>query len=183
MSYKLDTAHSQVQFTVRHMMISKVRGTFEKFDGVFNLDETNPANTTLDVKIETASVNTRDAKRDDHLRSGDFFDAEKFPSMTFKSTRVELLDSMNAKLYGDLTIKDITKPVVLNVEFLGSAKSPWGSTSYGFTGHTVISRKEWNLTWNVALETGGVLVGDDITIDIELELVKIPEPQPEAAAA
>ena len=183
MSYKLDSAHSQVQFSVRHMMISKVRGSFEKFDGVFNLDEANPANTSIEVKIEAASINTREGQRGAHLRSGDFFDAENFPYLTFKSTRVEVVDSMHAKLHGDLTIKGTTKPVVLDVEFLGSAKSPWGNTSYGFNGHTVINRKDWNLGWNVALETGGVLVGDEITIDIELELVKVTEPQAEASTS
>jgi polyisoprenoid-binding protein YceI len=183
MSYKLDLAHSQIQFSVRHMMISKARGGFEKFDAVINLDEANPANTTVEVEIETASINTREGQRDAHLRSGDFLDVEHYPHMTFKSTRVEVVDSMHAKLHGDLTIKGTTKPVVLDVEFLGSAKSPWGSTSYGFSGHTVINRKDWNLTWNVALETGGVLVGDEITIDIELELVKVPEQQAETAAS
>lgn len=182
MSYQLDSAHSLVQFSVRHMMISKVRGGFEKFSGNFNLDETAPANTTLEVQIDVASVNTREPQRDAHLRSADFFDVEKFPTMTFKSNRVEVLDSENAKLYGDLTIKDVTKPVVMDVEFNGSAKSPWGTTSYGFNGRTKINRKDWDLTWNVALETGGVLVGDEITIEVEVELVKVPEQQAQAAS-
>lgn len=182
MSYQIDNAHSQVQFTVRHMMISKVRGWFEKFEGSVELNEAKPANTKVDVRIETASINTREAARDGHLRSADFFESEKYPYMTFKSTRVEVLDSTTARLYGDLTIKDVTNPVVLDVEYSGSAKSPWGSTSYGFSGHTVINRKDWGLTWNKGLETGGVLVGDDITIDIELELVQVPEKQAEAAA-
>lgn len=181
MSYQIDHAHSQIQFTVRHMMISKVRGWFEKFDGTFNLNEQDPAQTTIEVKIDAASINTRDAQRDGHLRSPDFLNAEQYPYLTFKSTRVEVTDSSHAKLYGDLTIRDITKPVVVDVEFQGSAKSPWGTNSYGFNGHTVINRKDWNLTWNVALETGGVLVGDEITIDIELELVQVPEAQTEAA--
>ena len=182
MSYKVDTAHSQIQFTVRHMMISKVRGGFEKFDGTFYLDEKNPAASTVDVKIEAASLNTREAQRDAHLRSADFLDAEKFPYLTFKSNRVEVQGSEQAKLYGDLTIRDITRPVVLDVEYTGSAKSPWGTTSLGFNGRTVINRKEWNLTWNHTLETGGVLVGDDITIAIELELVQVPEAEQAATA-
>jgi polyisoprenoid-binding protein YceI len=183
MSYQIDNAHSQVQFTVRHMMISKVRGYFEKFEGNINLDENQPSNTKVDVKIATASINTRDEKRDEHLRSADFFDSAKYPTMTFKSERVETRGSDHAKLHGSLTIKDITKPVVLDVEYTGSAKSPWGTTSFGFNGHTVINRKDWNLNWNAALETGGLLVGDEITIDIELELVKVPEVETEAAAA
>jgi polyisoprenoid-binding protein YceI len=181
MSWTIDKAHSQIQFTVRHMMISKVRGTFEKFDGSVNLDETNPANTTVDIQIETASVNTREAQRDGHLRSPDFFNADAFPTMTFKSKSVKVLDGEHATLLGDLTIRDVTHEVALNVEFVGQAKSPWGTTSYGFAASTKISRKDWGLTWNVGLETGGVLVGDDIQIDIELELVKQPEAQAEQA--
>lgn len=177
MSYKIDNAHSQVQFTVRHMMIARVRGWFEKFEGEIDLDEENPANTTVDVRIDASSINTRDPQRDAHLRSADFFDAEKYPYLTFKSKRVEVIDKEHARLVGDLTIKDVTHEVTLAVEFTGSAKSPWGTTSYGFNGHTVINRKDWGLNWNAALETGGVLVGDDVTIDIELELVKAPEAQ------
>lgn len=177
MSYNIDSAHSQVQFTVRHMMISRVRGWFDKFEGTVALDEANPSNTTVDVKIDASSVNTRDEKRDGHLRSSDFFDAEKYPYLTFKSTNVVLQGKERAKLYGDLTIKNITHEVVLDVEYTGSAKSPWGTTSYGFNARTVINRKDWELNWNAALETGGVLVGDEITVDIELELVKVPEGQ------
>lgn len=183
MSYNLDLAHSHVQFTVRHMMISKVRGTFENFDGTFLMDEQNPANSVINVRIEADSINTREEKRDAHLRSADFFDAEKYPYLTFQSTRVEMLDETSAKLYGDLTIRDVTKPVVLNVEYNGSAKSPWGSTSFGFNASTTINRKDWNLGWNVALETGGMLVGDEIKIDIELELVKVEEQEKVEAGA
>jgi polyisoprenoid-binding protein YceI len=176
MSYQIDQAHSQIQFTVRHMMISKVRGWFEKFDGNIQLNEQKPSESTVDIRIEAASINTREPQRDGHLRSPDFLDAENSPYLYFKSTRVEVVDQMNAKLHGDLTIKGIARPVVLDVEFTGQAKSPWGSTSYGFNGHTVFNRKEWGLEWNRTLETGGWLVGDDITVDIELELVKVPEP-------
>jgi polyisoprenoid-binding protein YceI len=172
MSYQIDFAHSQVQFTVRHMMISKVRGTFEKFAGDFNLDENNPAASQFVVRVETASINTREAQRDAHLRSADFFESEKTPHMVYTSRRVEVTSPTTAKVYGDLTIKDITHPVTLDVEYNGSAKSPWGTTSYGFNASTSINRKDWNLVWNVALETGGMLVGDDVRIDIELELVK-----------
>lgn len=172
MAYQIDSAHSQIQFTVRHMMISKVRGHFQKFDGSVNLDEQNPARTTVDVRIDAASIDTRDEQRDTHLKSPDFLNAEQYPYITFKSTQVDVIDDHHARLTGDLTIRDITHPVIMQVEYNGSAKSPWGTTSYGFNGHTTINRKDWNLTWNVALETGGVLVGDDINIDIELELVK-----------
>jgi len=172
MSWSIDPAHTVVEFAVRHMMLSKVRGQFEKIEGDIHLDEDKPEVTAVDVKIDTASINTRDDKRDNHLRSGDFFESEKYPYMTFKSKKVEMIDDDSAKLYGELTIKTITKPIVLDVEYTGKAKSPWGTTSVGFTGRTKISRKEWNLTWNQALETGGVLVGEDIDVNIELELVK-----------
>ncbi len=115
MSYQIDHSHSQIQFTVRHMMISKVRGWFETFDGAVQLDEQEPANSNVDVRIEAASINTRDAQRDGHLRSPDFLDAEHYPYLYFKSTSVEVLDSMNARLHGNLTIKDVTHPVVLDV--------------------------------------------------------------------
>jgi len=175
MAWTIDASHSQIQFSVRHLMISNVRGRFENFSGTVDLDEQTPANTRVDVKIETASISTRDAQRDGHLRSPDFFESEQYPFITFVSRRVEQQDAYHARLVGDLTIKDMTHEVVLDVEFNGTAKSPWGTTSAGFSAQTRINRKDWNLTWNVALETGGVLVGDDITISIELELVKQPE--------
>jgi polyisoprenoid-binding protein YceI len=180
MSYQIDNAHSQIQFTVRHMMISRVRGWFEKFSGEFEIEENNPADSKIDVRIEAASINTREPQRDAHLRSPDFLDAEKYPYLTFTSKRVEVLDSTHAKLYGDLTIRDVTHEVTIDVEYNGQAKSPWGTTSLGFNGHTVINRKDWDLTWNKALETGGVLVGEEITIDIELELVQVVEAELQA---
>ncbi|MCO5183318.1 MAG: YceI family protein [Anaerolineae bacterium] len=179
MTWQIDFSHSQIQFSVRHMMISKVRGTFEQFNGSINYDEVNPTNTTVDIAVDITSINTRDEQRDAHLRSADFFDAENFPMMTFKSTRVEQVNKHNGRLYGDLTIRGVTKPVVLEVTYEGQAQSPWGTTSAGFSATGKINRKEWNMQWNAALETGGVLVGDDVTISIELELVK----QPEAEAA
>lgn len=180
MSWQIDPAHSSIHFTARHMMIAKVHGRFEQFTGTINFDENNPANTAVDITIDATSITTKEAQRDGHLRSGDFFDVETYPTLTFTSTRVELIDEDTAQLYGDLTIKDVTKEVVLDVEYLGQAQSPWGTTNAGFTGTTTINRKDWDLNWNVALETGGFLVGDKIQINIELELVK--QPQPEAAA-
>ncbi len=142
MSWIIDPAHTQIQFSVRHMMIAKVRDSFEKFSGVVNLDENHPASTTLDIQIETASLNTREPQRDAHLRSADFFSAEAFPIMTFVSEKVEVTGEAHANLYGHLTIRDITRPVTLKVEFLGMAKSPWGKTSAGFAAHGKINRKE-----------------------------------------
>ncbi|MBK9941134.1 MAG: YceI family protein [Kouleothrix sp.] len=182
MAWIIDVSHSGIQFSVKHLGISTARGTFTSFTGTIDADEQNPTAAKVDVQIETASINTRDEKRDAHLRSPDFFDVDTYPTLTFKSTRVEQLDASNGKLYGDLTIKDITKPVVLNFEFAGLAKSPWGTTSAGFSAETKINRKDWNLNWNVALEAGGWLVGEEVKIAIELELLKQVE-QPEAAAA
>jgi polyisoprenoid-binding protein YceI len=175
MSWTIDTAHSEVNFAARHMMISNVRGGFEKFSGTVDFDEVNPAKTTVSVQIEAASLSTRDAQRDGHLRSADFFDVEKYPTIRFESKRVEVLDERHARLTGDLTIRDVTREVTLEVEYSGMSKSPWGSTNAGFTASTKISRKNWDLNWNVALETGGWLVGDEIKIDLELEIVKQAE--------
>lgn len=173
MSWKIDTSHTQIQFSVRHMMISKVRGSFEKFEGTVELDETNPAKTTVEVRVDAASVNTREPNRDAHLRSADFFNAEVFPYLIFKSKRVEVMGTKNAKLTGDLTIRDITREASLNVEYLGTSKNPFnGAVSAGFTGTGIINRKEWNLNWNQLLETGGVLVGEEIELSVELELVQ-----------
>jgi polyisoprenoid-binding protein YceI len=182
MSWNIDISHSQIMFTVRHMMISKVRGSFEKFSGAVNLDPQQPSNTTVDIQIETASINTRDPQRDGHLRSPDFFNSEQYPVMAFKSKQVQVTGDNSAKLVGDLTIRSVTREVTLEVEYTGSAKSPWGTTSVGFTGATRINRKDWDLTWNKALETGGMLVSDEIDISIELELVEVPQPEKAAQA-
>jgi polyisoprenoid-binding protein YceI len=195
MSWQVDYAHTQIRFSVRHMMISTVRGQFEKFKIDTHVDEEeinrihdsnvltedDVLNSRLEVNIEAASINTREPKRDEHLRSADFFDAAKYPYITFKAKRGEKIDDAHGRLIGDLTIRDVTKPVTLNVEFLGQAKSPWGAVSAGFEASTKINRKEWGLAWNVALETGGWLVGDEINVDIEIEFAQVPEPVKETA--
>lgn len=181
MLWQLDTAHSEILFSVRHMMISKVRGQFEKFEVAVDMDLENPENTNVTTRIDAASINTREDKRDAHLKSPDFLNTEKFPYLVFKSTRVEPLGKNRARLSGDLTIQDATRPVELEVEFTGLAKSPWGTTSAGFAASTTLSRKDWGLTWNVALETGGWLVGDEIEVNIQLELVQVPVEEPVAA--
>jgi polyisoprenoid-binding protein YceI len=178
MSWLIDSAHTEVNFSVRHMMISNVRGRFERLSGVVDFDELNPRNTIVEVKIEAASINTRDEKRDAHLKSPDFLDAAQYPYLTFKSKRVEVKDATRARLIGDLTIRDVTREVSLDVEFNGSAKSPWGTTSAGFSARTSLKRKDWGLNWNIALETGGWLVGDEVNLSIELEVVKQPEAAP-----
>ncbi len=175
MSWQIDPSHSEINFTVRHMMISNVRGRFERFTGTVDLDPDAPENTKVDIQIEADSISTRDPKRDGHLKSPDFLNAEKYPYLRFKSTRVDVVDASHARLTGDLAIGDVTRPVTLEVEYSGMSKSPWGTTSAGFTASARINRKDWNLTWNVALETGGWLVGDEIKIDIDLEIVQVPE--------
>ncbi|WP_420631267.1 YceI family protein [Candidatus Leptofilum sp.] len=177
MSWQIDFSHSHIYFTVRHMMISKVRGGFEKFGGSVNFDEENPANTTINVEVDLSSINTREEQRDGHLKSPDFFDVANYPTMKFIGTRVEQIDDNNGRLYGQLTIKDITKEIVLDVDYAGIAKSPWGTESAGFSASGSLNRKDWGLTWNQTLETGGVLVGDKINIEIELELVKQAQPE------
>ena len=172
MSWKIDNSHSQITFSVRHMMISNVHGRFENFTGSVNFDPKNPTASSVSVEIDADSINTRDAQRDGHLKSPDFLNAAEFPTLTFKSNRVEQVDDSHGKIYGDLTIRGVTRPVVLDTEYAGTSKSPWGTTSAGFSASTRISRKDWGLEWNVALETGGWLVGDSVNINIELEIVE-----------
>lgn len=175
MSWQIDPSHSEINFTVRHMMITNVRGRFEKFSGTVDFDEKNPVQSKIEVQIDTASINTKDPQRDGHLKSPDFFEVEKYPYATFKSKRIVVVDSHHGHVVGDLTIRDVTNEVVLEVEYSGQSKSPWGTTSAGFNATTTINRKDYNLTWNQSLETGGVLVGDEIKINIELELIKQAE--------
>lgn len=176
MTWTIDAGHSHIQFSARHMMIAKVRGRFQTFTGKVEFDEENPANSSVNVEIEVASIDTRDEKRDGHLTSPDFLDAANYPSMTFVSKRIEMVDGTHGKIIGDLTMRGVTREVTLETEYNGQAKSPWGTTSAGFTASTKINRKDWGVNWNVALETGGVLVGEEITIEIELEIVKmVPE--------
>lgn len=180
MAWQIDPAHSEIQFSVRHMMISKVRGTFQSFSGVVEFDEENPAATKVEVSIDIPSIDTRNTDRDNHLKSADFFDAENYPVMTFVSKRVEVNSDSTGKLIGDLTIKDVTREIILDVEYAGQALSPWGTTSAGFSAKGKLNREDFGLTWNAALETGGVLVGTDVEIAIELEIVKEVESEEEA---
>jgi polyisoprenoid-binding protein YceI len=172
MAWVTDPSHTSIDFVARHMMLSKVRGEFQDFVVSLDLAEEHPENASVEAHIKTASVNTRDAQRDGHLRSADFFKSDEFPEMVFKSTRIELTGKETAKIHGDLTIRAVTKPVVLDATYLGSSKSPWGTTNAGFEASTKINREDWGLTWNVALETGGWLVGKEITIYIEAEFTK-----------
>ena len=176
MAWQIDPAHSQIQFSVRHMMISNLRGRFEQFTGTVEFDEGDPTRSTVEVRIEAASIYTKEAQRDGHLKSADFLDAEHYPYLYFKSKRVEKLDDTHGRIIGDLIIRDMTREVALEVEYAGQAKSPWGTISAGFSATATLNRKDWGLRWNQGLETGGVLVGDQMNISIEIELVKQPDP-------
>lgn len=168
-TYQIDPSHSEVGFTVRHAGISKTRGTFEKFDGTITVAE-HFADSKVEVTIDSASVNTGDANRDNHLRSADFWDAENKPTWTFVSTSVEG-EGEEFVVNGDLTINGVTKPVALHVQYNGSGTDPFGFNRVGFSASTEISRKEFGLTWNAAMETGGFLVGDKVKIQLEVEAV------------
>ncbi|HXU71253.1 MAG TPA: YceI family protein [Polyangia bacterium] len=170
-TWTFDNSHSNIGFSVRHLMISKVRGHFNKWSGTFDYDPANPRAAKIEVHIDAASIDTREEKRDAHLRSPDFFDVEHHPELVFKSTSVEG-DGEELLLAGDLTIHGVTKPVQLKVESLGTTKDPWGGERAGFSASLSISRKDFGLHWNVALETGGVVVGDKIEIAIEIEAVR-----------
>jgi polyisoprenoid-binding protein YceI len=173
-TWQIDKAHSDIHFTVRHMVITKVRGRFLKWDGTLTLDEQDWSKSRVEVAIDAASISTNDEKRDAHLRSADFLDAEKFPKLTFKSTKVETGKGDKLFVTGDLTIRDVTKAVTLEVEKLGKAKDPWGNNKIAFNGKVVIEREEFGAKWNQALETGGVLVGKQVDIDLELQATAPP---------
>jgi polyisoprenoid-binding protein YceI len=170
--WAFDLKHSSVNFWVRHLMVSKVHGQFAQWTGDFQFDETNPGSSHVDVRIDAASIDTREAQRDAHLRSPDFFDVEKYPQITFRSSRVDPVGEAAYHVVGDLSIHGVTKSVVLNVDFAGRAKDPWGSERVGFTARTSIDRKDFGLVYNTVLEAGGVMVGDKVEIVIEVEAAK-----------
>lgn len=171
-TWAIDASHTNVEFAVKHMMISTVKGSFSDVSGEIILDEENFENSKVWVEIGVASITTRDEKRDEHLRSADFFNAEKYPKMRFVSTAVKPGKGDEFTVIGDLTIMETTMPVEIRAEKTGVGTSPWGQTVMGFVGNTKINRKDFGLTWNVALETGGVLVGDEIRIHLEVEAIK-----------
>jgi polyisoprenoid-binding protein YceI len=171
-TWAIDAGHSYAEFGVKHLMVSTTKGRFSDIAGEITLDESDVSNSSVDVTINVASIDTHDEKRDGHLRSADFFDADNFPVITFKSTKVEANGKDRLNVTGDLTIRGVTKSIVLDTEFNGRGKSPWGAEVIAYAAETSISRKEFGLEWNVALETGGVLVGDKVKIAIEAEAVK-----------
>ncbi len=176
-TWNIDPAHSHASFTVRHMVISNVRGDFQKFAGAVQLDEKDVSRSTVEATLQATSIDTGNADRDKHLRSPDFFDAEKFPTIAFKSTRVEKASDGKLHVTGNLTMKGVTKPIVLEVEGpTAEIKDPWGNARRGLSASATINRKDWGLTWNKMLEAGPV-VGDEVKIVIEAELVKQAAPK------
>lgn len=170
-SYQVDPAHSAVNLSVRHMVISKVRGRFAKWNAKLVLDTAELARSSVEVEIEAASIDTGVADRDAHLRSPDFLAAEKYPTLRYRSRRVEAASKDRLRVIGDLTIRDVTRELVLDVEYGGQGKDPWGNQRVGFTATASLNRKDFGLTWNQALETGGVLVADRVDIEIELQAI------------
>lgn len=170
--YQLDVAHTRLGFVARHAMVTKVRGTFKEFDGHAHLDAADPTKSSAELTIQVTSIDTGQEQRDGHLRTNDFFDAENYPQMTFKSTSAEQVDDHTYRLTGDLTIKETTKPITIDFEHVGSAKDPYGNMRAGFEGAATINRKDWGLNWNAALETGGFLVSDRVVLEIDVSAVK-----------
>ena len=171
-TYSVDKAHSEIGFSVRHMMFAKVHGQFKDWDAKLAYDDTDPTKASLEVAISTASVDTREEKRDGHLRSPDFFDVEKYPQMTFRSKRVETSGKGRYRLVGDLTLHGVTREVALDVEETGRGKDPWGNERVGFNAKGAIERGAYGLKWNQALEAGGLLVSDKVDIEIEVQAVQ-----------
>jgi polyisoprenoid-binding protein YceI len=171
-TYTIDPAHSRIGFVARHAMVSKVRGGFNDFAGTFKADGDNPANSSAQLVIQAASIDTRNAERDAHLRSNDFFAMDTYPEIRFESTEVAQVSPSEFKVTGDLTLRGITKPVTIDLEYTGSAVDPYGNTRLGFEGATVVNRKDWGVNWNAALEAGGVLVGEKVTLEFEISATK-----------
>ena len=171
-TFNLDPSHTRLGFVARHAMVTKVRGSFDEIEGTASGDGQNPTSAQIHVVAQAASLNTGNSGRDEHVRGADFLDVEQFPTVTFTSTAVEVVDDDTLNVTGDLSIKDVTKPVTIAFDFNGQAQDPFGNIRIGFEGKTKVSRKDWGLTWNAALETGGVLVSDEITLELEVSAIK-----------
>lgn len=171
-TWKLDPAHTTVEFSAKHLMITTVKGRITEVAGTILINEKEPEKSSVEVTLKASSLDTRTDQRDQHLRSADFLDAEKYPEIKFRSTRIKG-DKESFKLTGDLTIRGVTKPITLDVEFEGKSKDPWGGERVGFAANGKIDRRDFGLTWNQALETGGVLVGNDVKINLEVQAVKV----------
>jgi polyisoprenoid-binding protein YceI len=170
-TWKIDPVHSNVEFAVKHLMISTVKGSFTDVEGEIVIVDGDPARSSVTATLKAASIDTRTGQRDDHLRSADFLDAVNFPEITFKSTRISG-DKSEFKVVGDLTIRGVTRPVTLDVTNEGAGKDPWGGDRVAFSGTTKLDRRDFGLTWNQAIEAGGVLVGNDVKVSIDVQAVK-----------
>jgi polyisoprenoid-binding protein YceI len=170
--YVFDPAHSTIGFVARHAMVTKVRGGFNEFEGKIHIDGANPENTSAEATVKVASVDTRNEQRNGHLLSGDFFEQDKYPDMVFTTSGVSAKGDDEFVLRGELTVKDVTRPVEFDVEFTGSAVDPYGNQRIGFEAKTTVSRKDFGMTWNTAIETGGVLVSDKIQIELDISAIK-----------
>jgi polyisoprenoid-binding protein YceI len=168
----IDPTHSSAEFAVKHMMVATAKGRFTKLEGAIQLNEASPAASAVTATVDTTSVDTGQAQRDGHLRTDDFFNAEKFPTATFRSTRVEQVDEENAKVYGELTIRDVTKDVVFDVEFEGQGQDAYGKQRAGFTATTAINRLDYGIKWNPALEAGGFAVSNRVKLTLHIAAVK-----------
>ncbi len=175
-TYAIDASHSRIGFVARHAMITKVRGSFNEFEGTGHFDAEDPSQSHLQLTIQAASIDTRSPDRDGHLRSNDFFDMEAYPQITFASTRVEAVDQTTFRMTGDLTIKDVTRPVTIDFEYTGTAIDPFGNHRLGLEGSVDVNRKDWGVTWNAALEAGGVLVSEKVTLEFEVSAIKATDP-------
>ena len=171
-TYRIDPTHSRIGFSARHAMVTKVRGAFNEYEGEGYFDTEDPTQSRFEITIKTGSIDTRNADRDAHLRSNDFFDMENHPEIRFRSTSVEPTGEATYKVSGDLTIKGVTNPVSFELEFTGSALDPFNNERIGLEGRTTVNRKDWGLTWNAALETGGVLVSEKVELEFEVSAVK-----------
>jgi polyisoprenoid-binding protein YceI len=172
-TYTIDPSHSSIRFSIRHMMVSNVRGAFSGVKGTIIHDVDNPTNSSLEAEIDVSSLSTHDEKRDEHLKSADFFETEKYPTMKFVSTKVEKVNDSEYKVTGDLTIHGVTKPTVLTVDEVSpEGKDPWGNTRIGASAKGKVNRKDFGLAWSAPLETGGVLVGDEVKLEFDIEAVK-----------
>lgn len=171
-NYNIDPAHTRIGFSARHAMVTKVRGSFNEFSGSGYLDQDNPSNSHVDIAIKVASIDTRNADRDAHLRTNDFLSVEEYPEITFRSTSVAKADESTYRVTGDLTIRGVAKAVTIDFEFTGSVVDPWGNLRLGFEGATTINRKDWGVSWNAPLEAGGVLVSEKVNLEFEVAAVK-----------
>ncbi|RYU15278.1 YceI family protein [Nocardioides iriomotensis] len=172
--YTIDAAHSRVGFSARHAMVTTVRGQFNEFEGSATFDSANPAGSSAQIVVKTASIDTHQGDRDAHLRSDDFFASETYPEIRFASTSAVLVDAETWELTGDLTIKDVTKPLTITFEYTGSATDPFGNQRAGFEGAVTVNRKDWGLGWNAALETGGVLVSEKVKLEFDISAIAAP---------